>query len=292
MAAEIVGGIVFNSVALLADAVHMLSDVIGLAVALVAQTLLSRPASARHTYGLQRAEVLGAIVNGVALFAAVLWIVIEALRRFAEPEPVSGGGVAAVAALGLAVNVASAFLLSRVQGTSLNMRGAFLHMSADAAGSAAALGAGVAIAGWGATWADPVASLVISLLIVVATFGLVRDALHVFMEGVPRGIDVGEIEAALRAHPSVSLVHHLHVWNLASDVVALSAHVVVERASLHEAQLEREKLKALLEDRFGISHATLELECHPCTENPVQDGGAVDSRSRHGCPADAEPDER
>lgn len=274
MGAEFVGGIVFNSVALLADAVHMLSDVAGLIIALVAQSLMNRPATARHTFGLQRAEVMGALINGVTLLAAVVWIVVEAWHRLNDPEPVAGTGLVVVAALGLAVNIGSAVVLSRSQGRSLNMRGAFIHMASDAAGSVAVLIAAGAVIFWGATWADPVASLFIAVLILWATWGLLRDTSHVLMEGVPKGLQPSEIEDAILEHGSVESVHHLHVWSVASDVTALSAHVVVQRESLHDAQLESEAIKQLLHDRFDIEHSTLELECHPC-ETGAQSGEQV-----------------
>lgn len=281
MIAEFVGGVVFNSVALLADAVHMLSDVAGLVVALFAQAMMVRPASVRHTFGLQRAEVLGAFVNGATLVAAVIWIVIESIDRLRDPEPVAGGAVLVVALLGLLVNVGSAVVLSRTRGESLNMRGAYLHMASDAAGSVAVVVAAVAVIAWGATWVDPAASLAIAALIVWATWGLLRDAVHVLMEGAPRGKDVRAIESALAEQESVTSVHHVHVWSVASDVAALSAHVVVDRASLHDAQLEGVRLKEMLHDRFGIEHATLELECHPC-EQPVGSSGRDNEKGRLG----------
>lgn len=264
MGAEFVGGIVFNSLALLADAVHMLSDVVGLAVALVAQSLMTRPASARHTYGLQRAEVMGALINGATLLAAVVWLVIEAFRRLDEPQPVAGGGLLLIAALGLVVNVGSAIVISKARGKSLNMRGAYLHMASDAAGSVAVIIAAVAIIFWGARWADVAASLLIAALILWGTWRLLRDTVHVLMEGVPQGLDPSEIERVLLERESVQSVHHIHVWSVASDLSALSAHVIVDETSLHDAQLEGDRLKELLGERFGIDHATLELECHPC----------------------------
>ncbi len=272
MGAEVVGGLAFNSVALLADAVHMLSDVGGLAVALGAQALMSRPASARHTYGFQRAEVMGALINAMTLVAAVVWIAIEVKRRFDDPEPVAATGVVIIAALGLAVNSWSAIVLSRSQGRSLNMRGAFLHMASDAAGSVAVLVAAAAMIVWEVRWADPAASLLIAVLILWATWQLLRATVHVLMEGVPQGMDTRQIEQALLERHSVSSVHHLHVWSVASDVTALSAHVVVARTTLHDAQVEAQKLKDLLRERFAIEHSTLELECH-CCEVGTADGG-------------------
>lgn len=267
MGAEVVGGLVFNSLALLADAAHMLSDVVGLAIALFAQALMAKAASARHTYGLQRGEVLGALANGITLVAVAGWIIFEAFRRLSSPEPIEGVGVVVVASMGLAVNVGSAVILGRAQGASLNMRGAFLHMAGDAAGSVAVIIAGLAVIGWGATWADPIASLLVAVLVLWMTWSLLRDTVHVLMEGAPKGMDPEAVEAALADQDDVESVHHLHLWNLASDVPALSVHVVLsDDRSLHEAQESGVVLRQMLHDRFGIEHATLELECHPCSE--------------------------
>jgi cobalt-zinc-cadmium efflux system protein len=265
LVAEAVGGFVFRSLALLADAAHMLSDVVGLVIALVAQRLVDRPATARHSYGLQRAEVLGAQANGLTLVAVAGWIIFEAVRRVGEPADVDGGGLLVVALLGLAVNLGSAVLLARAQGHSLNMRGAFIHMAADAAGSVAAVSAGVAVVAWGANWVDPVMSIAIAILVLWSAWRLLRDTAQVLLEGTPQGMDPTRVEAAIAAADDVEAVHHLHLWNLASDVPALSAHVVLRgEVSLHDAQASGERLKSLLGERFGIAHATLELECHAC----------------------------
>jgi cobalt-zinc-cadmium efflux system protein len=269
LVAEVVGGLAFRSLALLADGAHMLSDVAGLAIALVAQRLVDRPATNRHTFGMQRAEVLGAQANGIALLAASGWIVVEAVRRIGQPADVVGSGVLVVASLGLLVNLASAVVLRRAQGSSLNMRGAFLHMVLDAIGSVAAIGAGVAVVVWGARWVDPTASIAIAALVLWSVWGLLRDTSNVLLEGVPRGMDPLGIEAAILADPDVGAVHHLHLWNLASDVPALSAHVVLEgERTLHDAQTSGARLKAMLLASHGIEHATLELECHPCDPDP------------------------
>ena len=267
MVVEVVGGFLFNSLALLADAAHMMSDVIGLGIALFAQGLLSRPASPRHTYGLQRSEVLGALANAVILLAVVGWICFEAVRRIADPATVEGGGLLIVATIGLLINVGSAVILLRAQGRSLNMHAAFLHMASDAAGSVAVIAAGAGVLIWDVTWVDPVASFVIALLVLWATWSLLRETVHVLMEGVPKHMDVAEVEAALASQPGIQSVHHLHLWNLASDTPALSAHVVVaDDETLHEAQERGDSLRAMLNERFGIEHSTLELECHPCFE--------------------------
>jgi len=282
MVVELFGGLAFRSLALLADAAHMLSDVAGLGIALVAQRLLDRPATSRHSYGLQRAEVLGAQANGLILLAVAGWIVVEAVHRIGTPDDVVGGGLLLVAGVGLAVNLGSAALLARAQGRSLNMRGAFVHMAVDAAGSVAAITAGVAVVAWGATWVDPAMSIVIAALVVFSAWGLLRDTAQVLLEGTPRGMDPVAVEAALVADADVETIHHLHLWNLASDVPALSAHVVLRGdLTLHDAQASGDRLKEVLDTEFGITHATLELECHPCRPSADEPSRAAgDCRER------------
>jgi cobalt-zinc-cadmium efflux system protein len=265
---ELVGGFAFHSLALLGDAAHLASDVAALAVALVALALMERPATARHSYGLRRAEVLGAQLNGIVLMGVTILIAVEAILRLRTPADVHGLGVMAVATIGLVINVACALALARVQGRSLNLHGAFLHMAADAAGSFAALVAGFAAWAWGANRVDPIASLVIAVLVGWSAWGLLRDTTNVLLEGTPRGIDPDDVRAALAADPRVEAVHHVHLWSLASDEPSLSAHVVLRgEMSLHDAQQRGDDLKAMLAERFGIHHSTVELECHDCGDD-------------------------
>ena len=263
MAAEIAGGFAFRSLALLTDAVHLLTDVSGLAIALLAIGLQARPITERHTFGLQRAEVLAAQANAFILIAVTIWIAVEAVQRLITPVDVRGAGLAIVAGGGLVVNLACARLLHEVAGRSLNMRGAFLHVALDAAGSLAALVAGLAIVLWDVPRVDPVVSLLIGSLVLWAAWRLLVDTTHVLLEGTPEGLDAAGVERAIVDHDGVEGVHHLHLWSLASDVPALSAHVVLRgEMSLHDAQVRGEGVKAMLAERFGIDHATLELECH------------------------------
>lgn len=271
MFAEVAGGIVFGSLALLADAAHMLSDVAGLGIALVAQRLIDKPVSVRHTFGLQRAEVLGAQANGVLLLATAGWILFEAVRRIGDPPEVTGPGLLIVATMGLAINVVSAVMLARASGRSLNMRGAYVHMLADAAGSVGAIMAGLAVTFFGANWFDPAASLFIAALVIWTSWGLLRDTTHVLLEGTPDDIDPQQVERRLAVAPGVASVHHIHLWQLTSESTALSAHIVLEgEPSLHQAQARGDDIKRMLADDFAIRHTTLELECHAC--DPVDTG--------------------
>ena len=263
LVAEVAAGLAFRSLALLADAVHLLTDVTGLALASLAVVLMARPATSRHTYGMLRVEVLAAQANALILLGVAAWVLVEAIRRLAHPAEVSGGGVLLIASLGLVVNLGSAWLLHRVGTKSLNVRGAFLHLAADALGSLGAMVAGAVILFWDNRRADPIVSILISGLVVWAGLRLLHETLNILMEGAPSDMDASDVERALVAQPNVRDVHHLHVWDLASDTPALSAHVVLTgEPSMHDAQLEGERIKAMLLSRFGIEHATLELECH------------------------------
>ncbi|MGH9025080.1 MAG: cation diffusion facilitator family transporter [Acidimicrobiia bacterium] len=266
----IIGGFAFSSLALLADAAHMTTDVAALGIALGAQTLAARPASGRRTYGWGRAEILAAQANGVLLVAAAVWIVVEAMHRLETPEAVDGAGVILVAGIGLAVNVASAVLLGRVRGGNLNLRGAFLHMTLDALGSVGAIVAGVAVVAFEADRVDPAVSVIVAALVLWSAWGLLRDSANVLLEGVPAGLHAEKVEAALAGAPGVDAVHHLHLWELGSEVPALSAHVVFGGPlTLHDAQLRVDGLKEMLSTQFGIDHVTLELECHDCVDDHV-----------------------
>lgn len=265
MVAEVAGGVVFGSLSLLADGVHLLTDVASLVIALVALGLMVRPATGRMTFGMQRAEVLAAQFNGFLLAGASVWIAVEAIRRMIDPSSFDGWPVLVIGALGLVVNAASAGLLSRQAGRSLNVRSAALHMLADAATSLGVIVAAVAALAWAANWVDPAVSIMISLVVLWSAWRLLRETTHMLLEGTPRHLDPDEVSAAINADPAVTSVHHLHLWNLTSERLALSAHVVLgDGVSLHEAQQDGDRLRAMLHDQFGVAHSTLELECHQC----------------------------
>ena len=259
---EVGGGIAFGSLALLADAGHLLTDVVTLGLAVAALRLARRAPTPKHTFGFERAEVLAAQVNSLLLVGVMVWIVMEAAHRLRDPGSVDAWGMLAIATVALVVNAASALVLARSAGDSLNMRGAYLHLATDAVGSLAAMVAAVLILGWGLLRADPIASLVTAAFVGWAAFGLVRATIHVLMEGAPHGLDTSEVQRALFDADDVVDVHHVHLWSLASDVPAMSAHVVLTgMPSLADAQRRGDELKTELSERFGISHVTLELEC-------------------------------
>lgn len=265
---EVVGGLAFGSLALLADAAHMVSDVLALTVAYAAVVLAQRPATDRHTYGFARTEVLAAQFNGVLLLAGAGAVLVEAFRRFDDPHSIDAGGVLVVGAAGLMVNAVSAWVLAREAHRDVNLRGALWHLVADAFGSGAVVAVALVNLAFDVAWLDPAASLLIVVLVVAAAWRLLRDTARVLLEAVPMGVDLAEVRSALASAPGVETVHHLHVWSLGSEEPALSAHVVLGgEMRLHDAQRRAAELKAMLAERFGITHATLEVECHECADD-------------------------
>lgn len=262
MVAELVGGLLTNSLALLADAGHMLSDVAALALALFAMSIARRPASATRTFGYYRAEILAALVNGATLVAIAVYVFVEAWDRFRAPPAVQGGRMLAVAAGGLLVNLAGLWLLRGRQGDSLNVRGAWLHVLGDALGSIGAITSGALVWAFGWNWADPVASVAIGVLIVTSSWSLLKESVAVLMEGVPGNVDVDAVRDTLRAIEGVDEVHELHVWSISTGMVSLSCHLVSRGGGRDGAILR--SARAVLAGSFGISHATIQLETTRC----------------------------
>ena len=278
MVAELIGGWWTGSLALLADAGHMASDVASLALATFALWMAQRPADARRTFGHTRAEILAALAQGVALVAVALMIALEAIERLGSPPPVAGAGMLAIATGGLAVNLLGLWLLGEGSQHNLSMRGAWLHVLSDALGSVGAMAAGLAIWAFGWNWADPAASLVIAVLVIASAWHLLRAAIDVLMETAPSHLDVEEIRAALRRASGVLDVHDLHVWTIGSNEVSLSCHAV-SRAGADTAALLSE-LNRLLESDFSIRHATIQLE-------PASGPATLDTQV--GCNSACEP---
>ncbi|MEV5595616.1 cation diffusion facilitator family transporter [Streptomyces sp. NPDC052496] len=262
MVAEIIGSVVTGSLALLADAGHMATDVVGLTMALVAIRFANRPPSPQRTFGLARAEILAAVANALLLFGVGGYVLVTAVPRFFEPVGIEGGTTMVFGAVGLVANLVSLALLMRGQRDSLNVRGAFLEVTADALGSVAVIVAAllVTVTGWPA--ADPVASVVIGLMIVPRTWKLFRESLDVLLETAPKNVDMTEVRAHLLALPGVEDVHDLHAWTITSGMPVLSAHVVVAPdvldATGHEKMLHT--LRGCLGGHFDVGHCTFQLE--------------------------------
>jgi cobalt-zinc-cadmium efflux system protein len=255
---EVVVGLLVGSLALLADAGHMLTDAGALGLALVAMRLAARPAAGAYTYGLKRVEILSAQVNGLTLAVLVVVFVAEGVRRLADPPDVPGGAIAVVAAIGILVNLAAAALVARADRRSLNIAGAYWHIVTDLFAFIATLAAGLVIRWTGWHRADAVAALLVAALMAVAAYRLLRDSSRVFLEAAPRGIDPAAVEGAIRRIDDVTDVHELHVWEVTSGFPALSAHVLVdEDADCHQRRLDIERALA---DGFAIEHTTLQVD--------------------------------
>lgn len=255
---EAVYGILANSMALLADAGHNLSDVLGLVVAWAAAALAKRPPGGRYTYGLRGSSILAALFNAVFLLVAVGAIAWEAVQRFAHPEPVAGATVIAVAGIGILINGATAMLFASGRNGDLNIRGAYLHMAADAAVSAGVVLAGLAILATGWSWLDPLVSLAIVAVIVWGTWGLLRDSLALSLAAAPARIRLGEVRGYIGGLPGTASVHDLHVWPMSTTETAMTAHLVMPGGHPGDAFLMR--VAAELKERFGIGHVTLQVE--------------------------------
>jgi cobalt-zinc-cadmium efflux system protein len=258
MAVEVAAGLLAGSLALLSDAAHMLTDAASIALALVAARLAARPAAGAFTFGLGRAEILSAQINGAALFLLAGAIAIEGVRRLGSPAGVEGAVVVAVGAAGALVNVGAFWALSRAERRSLNVEGARAHVLADLYGSVAAIVAGSVIAFGGPTQVDALAALTVAALMLRSGWSLLHDSTRVLLEGAPRGIDPHDVGHTLAAQPGIVEVHDLHVWEVTSGFPALAAHVIV--APDDDCHRRRRELQALLRERFGIEHTTLQVD--------------------------------
>jgi len=270
MAGEIAAGIVAHSLALLADAGHLLTDAAALGAAIVAAALAARPAKGALTFGLGRAEILAAQGNGITLLVVAVWVVYAAVRRLIAPTTVHGGIVLAVALAGVAVNLVATAVLSRADRSSLNVRGAFLHVATDLAAFAATAAAGALVLTTGWDRFDPIASLLVAALMVRSSWSLLRDSGRIFLEAAPADIDPGAVAAALAADADVVEVHDLHVWTVTSGFPALAAHVLVSPET--DCHAARRRLQQLLADRFGLRHTTLQVDHVARRSQPVSIG--------------------
>ncbi len=266
MLAEVAGGLLTGSLALLADAGHMLSDSFSLFLALGAVALAARPATFKRTFGYKRAEILAALINGVLLVVVSVWIIIEAIGRIGDPPEILGGWMLAVAAAGLAVNLIAAWVLARSAGESLNVRAALRHVLADVAGSVGVILAALIILTTGWELADPIVSIVISVLIALSAWSILRDSVDVLLEAAPPGMDSEKIGYSMASLDGVDEVHDLHIWQITSGMPMLSAHVLVEPDS--DCHGIRRRLEEMLGNDFRIDHTTLQVE-HSGRQGPI-----------------------
>lgn len=262
LVAEVIGGIVTGSLALISDAAHMLTDTIGLAIALAAMKIAARPSDSRRTFGYQRFEILAAAFNAVLLFAVAGYILYEGVKRFIEPPQVQTLGMLIIASLGLVVNLVAMRLLNAGKDSSLNVKGAYLEVWSDLLGSVGVIIAAVAIWLTGWTWIDAVVAIGIGLWVLPRTWTLLKETTNVLLEGVPDGIDLDAVATALKTIPDVNDLHDLHIWALTSDSPSLSAHLIVAQSA--KAGTVRTAAAAMLEQRFHIAHVTLQIEETDC----------------------------
>lgn len=263
LVAELVGAWLFNSLALLSDAAHMFTDAAALAIALAAIRIGQRPADKRRTYGYRRFEILAAAFNAVLLFLVAGFVLYEGVQRFFAPPEVQSLGMLLVASAGLLVNLVAMRVLAGGKDDSLNVKGAYLEVWADMLGSVGVIGAALLIWGTGWNWVDPLVAIAIGLWVLPRTWILLRDTAHILLQGVPRGIDLDAVRAAMRAEPGVVDVHDLHIWSVAGDDASLTAHVVVADGDVDAVRVA---LTAMLETRFEIHHATIQPETAPCAD--------------------------
>ena len=266
---ELVGGLLSNSLALLGDAGHMFTDTLALGLSVVALTLARRPASQTRTYGFHRAEVLAALANGTILLLICGFIFYEAYQRFVEPPEVRGGLMLVVAAVGLLANLIGVLILRSASRDNLNVKGAFLHMWGDTVSSAGVIVAAVIIlvADW--TIVDPIVSIFVGLLILRGAVGLVLESNDILLEAVPKHLDVARVSSAIKEIEGVRDVHDVHLWTITSGIYALSCHLLIEDRMVSASGHIVEEVNEVLNQKFGIGHSTLQLECEECANSPV-----------------------
>ena len=262
--AEVIGGLMTNSLALLSDAAHMGTDVIALAISLFAVRLSRRPPDAKRTYGYARMEAIGAMINGGLLFLVAGYILWEAVGRFRDPPNVASTGMLVIAAIGLVINLISMRLLKAGSGTSLNVKGAYLEVWSDMLGSVGVILGALVIKFTGWKVADPIIAVLIGLWVLPRTWTLLREAGQVLMQGVPHGLELDEVRTMMLSHPDVTAVHDLHAWALGSKEPVLTAHIVLRDGG--DGEQVRRSLASTLEERFNVHNATLQVEMTPCED--------------------------
>ena len=262
LAIELAGAFLYNSLALLSDAAHMLTDVAALLIALMAVRIGGRAPDDKRTFGYKRLEILAAAFNALLLFVAAAYVLVEAIGRFRTPEPVAATGMLAIAVLGLVINLISMRVLMAGRGESMAVKGAYLEVWSDAIGSVGVIAGALLIRLTGKAWIDPIVAIGIALWVLPRTWALLRDTINVLLEGVPKGVDLARIREAISDVPGVCDVHDLHVWSMAISDVNGSVHIaIVEEANGEDVRL---RVAELLEHRFGIGHATIQIERDPC----------------------------
>lgn len=271
LVAELAGGFISGSLALLSDAAHMFTDAAALAISLAALRIAGRPADEKRTFGYHRFEIVAALANATLLMLAAAYIVYEAWRRLRQPAAIESGLMLWVAVLGLAVNLAGMRLLAGGRAENLNVQGAYLEVWSDMLGSVGVIAAALVIRWTGWTWVDSAVAVGIGVWVLPRGWRLLRASVHVLLEGVPEGVDLAQVEAALRGCEGVASVHDLHVWSIGSGSVSLSVHAVLAPAA-HPGDATLRRIRAMLAERFDIHHSTVQLETVPCEQARAEHG--------------------
>lgn len=267
--AQIVGGIISGSLALISDALHNFSDGIAVILSYIAIKLKQRDNSHRHTFGLKRAEILAAVINSAVLIVIYFFLFYEAVSRFLEPHKIEAVTMTIVALIGLVANIIGTLLLKRDSKNSINIRSSYVHLLGDSVSSVAVILGGVAIAVWDVMWIDPLLTVLIGIYIIKESYDILGEAIHVLMEGAPADLSLNEIKIAVEKFPEVDDIHHIHVWTVGDNDIHLEAHVNVNDMKISESDKLRNKIEQLLESKFGIQHITLQFECNQCLEKGI-----------------------
>lgn len=264
MAAEAIGGLISNSLALLSDAGHMLTDNLALLLSFFAMKFAAMPATDRKTFGFYRLEILAAFVNGIALVLMSFYIMYEAYQRMITPQPVAGGLMLLVAGIGLAVNIVGAIVLNKHKHTSLNIRGAYLHILGDALSSVGVVIGGAVIIYTGWYLIDPILSVLISLVIIYSAWALVKESVSILLESVPSHISIAAVAEEIEKIEGVREAYHIHVWTITSGVYAMSAHIIIDDQLVSRSRELLEKIRSVVAVRFSVLHSTIQIECERC----------------------------
>ena len=264
--AEIIGGIISGSLALVSDALHNFSDAVSVIISYAAIRLKERNNSPKHTFGLKRGEILAAVINSSVLVAISIYLFYEAIVRFQNPVPIKGILMVIVASIGLVANVTGTLLLKRDAGSSMNIKSSYLHLLTDAFSSVAVIIGGLAITLWNIFWLDPVLTILIAIYITKESFKILSDAIHVLMEGAPLDISIKDIQTEVEGLDEVEDIHHVHLWSVGENDIHLEAHINVQDMMISKSNVLGEKIEKILKNRFGINHITLQFECNQCKD--------------------------
>jgi len=266
--AEVIGGLLSGSLALISDSIHNLSDTIAIALSYFANRIARKPNNAKKTFGYKRAEILAAFINSTVLFALSILLIIEAYKRFRTPEPIDGTLMIIVASIGLIANLVSVLLLEKDSHGSLNIKSSYLHLLGDTVSSVGVVIGGVVIKLWGITWIDPLVTLLISLYIIKETWHIIVKTINIFMESSP-DLDYEEIKEKVETIEGVNNIHHVHAWLVNENVINFEAHIDMEEMQLSEVEKIYDKIEHLLKDHYGVSHVTLQAELDRCEEKEI-----------------------